>query len=348
MLNLDRRAAAATGIALLALAAVPAAAQDLQDDHLRPAEPVGHQLLPDLRRDRRGLLRRRGPRTSPSNRSTARRPGAAGAVRGPGPVRPPGPGAGAQRPRPRRRRRLHLQSDAEALELRHRGQGGGDLPDAGRPQGPGDRHRHRRRRRGRRSPATCSSALGMTESTRTTTFLTVGDGGPATAAFTRGDIAAYSASTADAAILNQRGLAVRDITPAEFTTLLRQRLRHHAARSSTRTPSWSRSFGRAFVRGARPSPSTTPTARRCSRIWRPAMPQESEDPAFASALFDAVRSKTIPRDASQGPRLPGPGRLGALAREPGRDRRRLEQPLRRSRAPPTPTTSCRPGTKACQ
>jgi len=47
-------------------------------------------------------------------------------------------------------------------------------------------------------------------------FLTVGDGGPATAAFNRDDIAAYAASTADAAILNQRGMAVRDITPPEF------------------------------------------------------------------------------------------------------------------------------------
>ncbi|MGH6917069.1 MAG: Ldh family oxidoreductase, partial [Geminicoccaceae bacterium] len=63
------------------------------------------------------------------------------------------------------------------------------------------------------------NALGMTES-QDYEFLTVGDGGPATAAFTRGDVEAYAASTADAAILNQRGLAVRDITPEEFTTFV--------------------------------------------------------------------------------------------------------------------------------
>ncbi len=48
------------------------------------------------------------------------------------------------------------------------------------------------------------------------TFLTVGDGGPATAAFSSGEIAAYSASTADAAILGQRGVALREITPPEY------------------------------------------------------------------------------------------------------------------------------------
>ncbi len=37
-------------------------------------------------------------------------------------------------------------------------------------------------------------------------FLTVGDGGPATAGFQRNDIQAYAASTADTAILNNRGM----------------------------------------------------------------------------------------------------------------------------------------------
>lgn len=40
--------------------------------------------------------------------------------------------------------------------------------------------------------------------------------GATAAAFLNGEINAYSASTADTAILNQRGMAVRDITPAEF------------------------------------------------------------------------------------------------------------------------------------
>ena len=37
-------------------------------------------------------------------------------------------------------------------------------------------------------------------------FLPIGDGGPATAAFMRGDVSAYAASTADGAIMSQRGL----------------------------------------------------------------------------------------------------------------------------------------------
>lgn len=47
-------------------------------------------------------------------------------------------------------------------------------------------------------------------------FLTVGDGGPTMAAFSSGEIDAYSAPTAYEAILDQRGVAVRDITPGEY------------------------------------------------------------------------------------------------------------------------------------
>ena len=87
----------------------------------------------------------------------------------------------------------------------------------------------------------------MTEGTDYT-FLTVGDGGPATAAFTRGDIAAYSASTADAAILNQRGVAVRDITPAEFARFFGNGLVTTGALIRD-NPELVEKFGRAFVRG---------------------------------------------------------------------------------------------------
>jgi NitT/TauT family transport system substrate-binding protein len=138
---------------------------------------------------------------------------------------------------------------------------------------------------------------GMAEGTDFT-FLTVGDGGPATAAFTRGDIAAYAASTADAAILNQRGVAVRDITPDEYARFFGNGL------ATTGTilrddPELIEKFGRAFARG---HAFALDDANRDAVLDHMAAgnPQESEDGEFAAALFDAVRSKTVPIDASMG------------------------------------------------
>lgn len=130
------------------------------------------------------------------------------------------------------------------------------------------------------------------------TFLTVGDGGPATAAFTRGDMSAYAASTADAAILNQRGLKVRDITPPEYQSFFGNGL---ATMGDTirNNPELVEKFGRAFARGHAFALDDANREKVLAHL-KAGNPQESEDPAFASALFDAVRSKTIPIDASKG------------------------------------------------
>ena len=129
-------------------------------------------------------------------------------------------------------------------------------------------------------------------------FLTVGDGGPATAAFTRGDISAYAASTADAAILNQRGVAVRDITPPEYARFFGNGLAT-TGEIIREQPELVEKFGRAFARG---HAFALDDANRETVLAHLAAgnPQESEDKDFASALFDAVRSKTIPIDDSQG------------------------------------------------
>ncbi len=50
-------------------------------------------------------------------------------------------------------------------------------------------------------------------------FLPVGDGGPATAAFERGEIEAYAAAVPDMAIIEARGLPLREITPEEYKTV---------------------------------------------------------------------------------------------------------------------------------
>jgi NitT/TauT family transport system substrate-binding protein len=141
------------------------------------------------------------------------------------------------------------------------------------------------------------NSLGMAEN-EDYTFLTVGDGGPATAAFTRGDIEAYAASTADAAILNQRGLAVRDITPEEFLSFFGN---GYVTMRSTieQDPELVEGFGRAIVRAQNFAMDEANRAAVLEHL-RAGMPQESEDPEFAEALFEAVLAKTIPLDRSNG------------------------------------------------
>ena len=130
------------------------------------------------------------------------------------------------------------------------------------------------------------------------TFLTVGDGGPATAAFTRGEISAYSASTADAAILNQRGVPVRDITPPEYMRFFGNGLAT-TGDIIRNDPELVEKFGRAFLRG---HAFALDDANREAVLAHMAAgnPQESEDAEFAAALFEAVRSKTYPLVEDQG------------------------------------------------
>ncbi|MBD8878232.1 ABC transporter substrate-binding protein [Roseibium polysiphoniae] len=134
------------------------------------------------------------------------------------------------------------------------------------------------------------SSAGMVEGTDFE-FLTVGDGGPATAAFLNGEIDAYSASTADTAVLNQRGMKVRDITPAEFGRFFGNGIATMAdtvANDRELVEGWSRAFakGHAFA---------LDDANRDAVLAHLAAgnPQEGEDKEFQAALFDAVRSKTI-------------------------------------------------------
>jgi len=129
-------------------------------------------------------------------------------------------------------------------------------------------------------------------------FLTVGDGGPATAAFLNGAIDAYSSSTADTAVLNQRGMAVRDITPAEFGRFFGNGIATLAdtiANDRALVEGWSRAFARGHA-------FALDDGNRAAVLKHLAdgNPQEGEDKEFQSALFDAVRSKTIPTDMSNG------------------------------------------------
>jgi NitT/TauT family transport system substrate-binding protein len=141
------------------------------------------------------------------------------------------------------------------------------------------------------------SGSGLTDGTDYT-FLTVGDGGPATAAFSSGEIDAYSASTADAAILNQRGVAVRDITPPEYARFFGNGF-VTMGDTIRNNPDLVEKFVRAIYKG---HVFALDPANREKVLAHLAAgnPQESEDPAFAAALFDAVKDKTIPVDMTNG------------------------------------------------
>ncbi|MEM9222654.1 MAG: ABC transporter substrate-binding protein [Pseudomonadota bacterium] len=128
-------------------------------------------------------------------------------------------------------------------------------------------------------------------------FLPVGDGGPATAAFMRGDVSAYAASTADGAIMSQRGLSMRDITPDEQKSLFGNGLATMRGTLDS-DPELVAKFVRAFRKGHE---FALDDANREAVLAHLAagMPQESEDADFAAALFNAVRSKTVPVDETK-------------------------------------------------
>ncbi|WP_372847163.1 ATP-binding domain-containing protein, partial [Pontiella sp.] len=115
---------------------------------------------------------------------------------------------------------------------------------------------------------------------------------PATAAFHSGEMDAYSASTADAAILNQRGMKVRDITPPEYARFFGNGL---ATMGDTirNDRELVEKFGRAFARGHAFALDDANREAVLAHL-KAGNPQEGEDAEFQSALFDAVRSKTIP------------------------------------------------------
>ncbi len=141
------------------------------------------------------------------------------------------------------------------------------------------------------------SGSGMTEGVDYE-FLTVGDGGPAVVGFESGAIDAYSASTADAAIISQRGLLLRDITPAAYGRFFGNGFVTMGSTIAD-NPEMVEGFVRAIYRG---HVFALDDANREAVLAHVAEgnPQESEDPEFAAALFDAVRSKTVPIDMENG------------------------------------------------
>lgn len=130
---------------------------------------------------------------------------------------------------------------------------------------------------------------GMVEGTDYT-FLPVGDGGLAAAAFERGDVEAYAAAVVDSAIMSARGLKLREITPPEYLSYFANGYATTAPYLAA-NPKVIEGFGRAIAKATAFGMQNKATViKHCAT----ANPQEGEDPALASALFDAIAVRMTP------------------------------------------------------
>lgn len=122
------------------------------------------------------------------------------------------------------------------------------------------------------------------------TFLPVGDGGQATAAFERGDIVAYSAAISDMAIIEARGLPLREITPEEFLAYFGN---GYAAMADymEANPEIIQGFTTALLRGNEWAlENKDGTLEHCAEI----NPEEGSDTELTSALYDAITERSQP------------------------------------------------------
>ena len=139
---------------------------------------------------------------------------------------------------------------------------------------------------------------GMKEG-RDYTFLPVGDGGMAAAAFLRGDIEAYAASmTSDAAIIQRRGIPLRDITPAKYLGYFGNGF--VAMESYVKeNPDVIKGFGRAIVRGTKFG-LIKANREKVLQYCKKGNPQEAEDVVFANTVLDLTIDRMTALDTANG------------------------------------------------
>ena len=130
------------------------------------------------------------------------------------------------------------------------------------------------------------------------TFLPVGDGGMAAAAFERGDIVAYAASMSDAAIIQRRGIPLRELTPDKYLNYFGNGF---VALGSyiKENPEIIKGFGRALVRGTKFGLDKA-NRQKVLAYCKKGNPQEGEDVALANALLDQTIERMTPKDLSKG------------------------------------------------
>ncbi|WP_062227430.1 ABC transporter substrate-binding protein [Aureimonas frigidaquae] len=129
-------------------------------------------------------------------------------------------------------------------------------------------------------------------------FLTVGDGGTAVAAFMNEEIDAYAAAVADAAIIEARGIDLREITPEEFLAYFGNGWAVTRTYLEANKPVIE-GFGRAMVKGTRFGLDPANTQKVLEHTTA-ANPQEGEDTALAGALLETMRDRVTPFDMSHG------------------------------------------------
>ena len=130
------------------------------------------------------------------------------------------------------------------------------------------------------------------------TFLPVGDGGMAAAAFLRGDIEAYAASMSDAAIITRRGIPLRELTPEKYMILFGNGFVAMASYIKA-NPDVIKGFGRAMVRGTKFG-LVKANRDKVLQYCKKGNPQEAEDVGLANALLDQTIDRMTPLDPSKG------------------------------------------------
>ncbi|MGH8937564.1 MAG: ABC transporter substrate-binding protein, partial [Acidimicrobiia bacterium] len=121
-------------------------------------------------------------------------------------------------------------------------------------------------------------------------FLPVGDGGPATAAFERGEIRAYAAAISDMAIIQARGLPLRELTPEAFLSFFGN---GYATVQSyiDSNPEVVQGFVTAMLQGAEWAiEDKEGTLQHCADL----NPEEGSDTELTAALYDAVVPRSQP------------------------------------------------------
>jgi NitT/TauT family transport system substrate-binding protein len=129
-------------------------------------------------------------------------------------------------------------------------------------------------------------------------FLAVGDGGTAAAAILNGEVDAYAASVADMAILEARGIPLREITPEEYLGYFGNGWAVTRA-FLEESPDVVERFGRAIARGQAfgLDPANAEATLAHAAVGNP---QEAEDPELAQALLEALKVRMTPQEQFAG------------------------------------------------
>lgn len=128
-------------------------------------------------------------------------------------------------------------------------------------------------------------------------FLVVGEGGTAAAAFLNEEIDAYVAGAVDAAIIQARGISVRDITPADGLGLFGNGWAATADYIQNQ-PEVIEHYGAALKRAMDFAADPENLEAVMAAIGERS-PQELEDEAFASAMLSVFQQRMTPADPNQ-------------------------------------------------